>query len=135
MQLMPATAAALAGASPRQTAKSDALLDPERNLTLGQRYVQHLLAQDQIHGNLLIALAAYNAGPAAALRWQRAGPRADDPLLFLESIPLAETRIYVERVLANYWIYQLRLGQPTPTLDAVAAGDWPVYSPQHPQSD
>jgi hypothetical protein len=35
----------------------------------------------------------------------------------------------VQRVVANYWIYQLRMGQATPTLDAVAAGDWPVYTP------
>jgi soluble lytic murein transglycosylase-like protein len=133
---MPATAAALGG-DPRsqRQAKTDKLLDPEHNLTLGQRYVQQLLEQDSIHGNLLIALAAYNAGPSMALRWQRASPRHDDPLLFLESIPLAETRVYVERVLANYWIYQLRLSQPTPTLDAIAAGDWPVYSPGHSLSD
>ncbi len=129
MQLMPATAAALSDGGRHQRVKNDKLFDPEHNLTLGQRYVQHLLEQDSIHGNLLVALAAYNAGPSAALRWQRSEAHRDDPLLFLESIPLGETRVYVERVLANFWIYQLRLGQPTPTLDAIAAGDWPVYSP------
>jgi PAB1-binding protein PBP1 len=30
---------------------------------------------------------------------------------------------------ANLWIYRARLGQPLPTLDAVAAGDWPAYTP------
>jgi len=34
----------------------------------------------------------------------------------------------VQRVVANFWIYQLRMGQPTPTLDAIASGDWPVYT-------
>jgi hypothetical protein len=51
----------------------------------------------------------------------------EDPLLFVESIPVAQTRAYVERVLANYWIYRLRLGQKTPTLDAVAEGKWARY--------
>src|SRR3546814_2699478 len=52
----------------------------------------------------------------------------DDPLLFIESIPARETRVYVERVLTNLWIYRHRLGQPTPGLDAVAAGEWPRYT-------
>src|SRR3546814_11560883 len=51
-----------------------------------------------------------------------------DPLLFIESIPARETRVYVERVLTNLWIYRHRLGQPTPGLDAVAAGEWPRYT-------
>ena len=48
--------------------------------------------------------------------------------MFLESIPSEETRNFVERVLANFWIYRDRLGQKTPSLDAIAAGDWPVYT-------
>lgn len=50
-----------------------------------------------------------------------------DPLLFVESIPMAETRNFVERVMANYWIYRIRMGQPTPSLDAVAQGDRAHY--------
>ena len=48
--------------------------------------------------------------------------------LFIESIPLRETRIFIERVLANLWIYRDRLGQPTPSLDAIAEGNRPVYA-------
>ena len=55
--------------------------------------------------------------------------QADDPLLFIESLPSRETRDFVEKVVANLWIYRARLGQPLPTLDAVAAGDWPAYTP------
>ena len=51
----------------------------------------------------------------------------DDPLLFIESLPSLETRLFIERVLANFWIYRERLGQDTPSLDAVAAGNWPYY--------
>ena len=50
-----------------------------------------------------------------------------DPLLFIESIPARETRNYVERVLANLWIYRSRLGQAAPSLDRLAAGQVPFY--------
>ena len=53
----------------------------------------------------------------------------DDPLLFIESLPSGETRMFIERVLTNLWIYRARLGQATPSLDALAAGDWPTYMP------
>lgn len=51
----------------------------------------------------------------------------EDPLLFIESLPSRETRVYVQRVMTNYWIYRARLKQPTPDLDALAAGRWPSY--------
>jgi soluble lytic murein transglycosylase-like protein len=129
MQIMPRTAVFVGEGEVKRNDAKQQLMEPERNLTLGQRYVQHLLEHDQIQGNLLLAVAAYNAGPTVALKWQRKGDYKDDPLLFAEAIPYGETRAYVQRVVANYWIYQLRMGQPTPTLDAVAVGDWPVYNP------
>ncbi len=51
----------------------------------------------------------------------------DDPFLFIESIPVGETRIYVQRVLAYSWIYAARLGLPAPSLDALAAGRFPRF--------
>jgi hypothetical protein len=36
----------------------------------------------------------------------------------------------VERVIANLWMYRNRMGQVTPSLDMVAAGDWPQYAQQ-----
>jgi hypothetical protein len=50
-----------------------------------------------------------------------------DPLLFVESLPTLETRLFVERVLTNLWLYRLRLGQPAPSLHALASGEWPRY--------
>lgn len=129
MQIMPKTAVFVGEGELNRKDASTKLMEPERNLTLGQRYVQHLLEHEQIQGNLLLAVAAYNAGPTVALRWQRKGDFKDDPLLFVEGIPYGETRAYVQRVVANYWIYQLRMGQATPTLDSIAAGDWAVYTP------
>ena len=43
-------------------------------------------------------------------------------------MPARETRLFIERVLTNFWIYRARLGQPAPSLDATAAGDWPGYA-------
>ena len=51
-----------------------------------------------------------------------------DPLMFIESLPSGETRSYVQRVMASYWIYQQRLGEATSSLDAVASGRWPTYA-------
>jgi soluble lytic murein transglycosylase-like protein len=53
-----------------------------------------------------------------------------DPLLFLETLPSDETRLFTQRVVAAYWIYRQRLGQDTPSLEAVASGEWPKYQRQ-----
>lgn len=112
-----------------EDANRDALFDPSRNMELGQRYLTELLAMPEIDGNLFLATAAYNAGPGTLARWRRELSDITDPLLFIESLSFGETRDYVEKVMANFWIYQLRLGQETASLDAVADGKWPSYTP------
>ena len=71
--------------------------------------------------------AGYNAGPGRVFQWRDAFNLDHDPLMFLEMIPFVETRIYTKKVLANLWNYRARLGQPTPSLDAMAANQWPSY--------
>lgn len=130
MQIMPATARSVArrtGLTP--LGERTALVDPELNLTLAQEYMAMLLKDEHIRGNLLMFACAWNGGPKAAARWRSARAEfSSDPLLFLESIPAKESRIFTHRVLANYWIYRIRMGQPTQDLDALAAGDWPTYT-------
>ncbi|RMF13081.1 MAG: lytic transglycosylase domain-containing protein [Alphaproteobacteria bacterium] len=128
MQVMPATASFVTGDRSLRWRRSR-LYEPRFNMAVGQRYLLHLLDQQLVEGNLLMLAAAYNAGPGNLQRWLRKVRYDHDPLLFIEAIPLAETRDYVERVLANFWLYRLQLGQPTPSLDAIAAGAWPVYEP------
>lgn len=123
MQLMPATARHLAGGS----LNPEKLFDPTYNLALGQAYIQRLLADPVIDGNLFKLAAAYNSGPGNLGRWLDKMNYRDDPLLFIESMPSRETRGFVEKVMTNLWIYRARLGQPMTSLDAVVAGDWPLY--------
>lgn len=128
MQLMPRTAGVMAGRKYRGSQRHE-LLDPVLNVTLGQKYLHHLLSRQDVDGNLFYALAAYNSGPAKLREWQRRVDYRDDPLLFIESIPSRETRIFIERVLTNMWIYRLRFGQAPRSLETILSGGWPTYVP------
>lgn len=124
MQLMPATAVSLCdetNLAPAALAASGKLFEPEYNLGLGQAYVRQLASQPRIGDNLVYLLTAYNAGPNKLREWL-ATRASDDPLLFMESLPLRETRNYVERVLPHYWGYRVMLGQPLTSLRHLAAG-------------
>ncbi len=127
MQIMPATARFVAG-KPHTPANRLQLHDPAVNLKLGQRYLNFLAETDPVSGDKLRLLAAYNSGPTAFARWSADMRDNGDPLLFIESIPIDETRAFVPRVLAYTWIYAARLGLPAPSLDDLAAGEWPRYS-------
>jgi soluble lytic murein transglycosylase-like protein len=131
MQIMPATASFITG-RPASAGLRGALRDPSVNLDLGQRYVDTLAGYDAVGGNLLRLLASYNSGPGKFVRWSAAVRDGGDPLLFIEAIPVDETRAFVPRVLAYTWIYAARLHLPTPSLDELAAGGWPRYHPLQP---
>ena len=62
-------------------------------------------------------------------KWQDNTNYLNDPLFYIESIPARETRDFIERIFANLWIYRSRLGQPSPSLNAIASGAWPPYEP------
>lgn len=126
MQLMPRTASFIARDSALRKQKGK-LFAPEYNIELGQRYLQHLLDNPLVKGNIFYLAAAYNAGPGNLQKWMRELRFDDDPLLFTELIPLAETRNFVEQVITNYWIYRDRLGLPSGSLDHVTVGNWPQY--------
>ncbi len=130
MQLMPRTASFVARDRRyhRHGHKRRTLFKPEINLSLGQRYIEILLADGKIQGDLLLMAAAWNGGPGNLNKWRRKTDDLNDPLFFIESLPSRETRIFIEKVLSNLWIYRNRLGQHAPSLDAIAEGRWPVYT-------
>ncbi len=121
MQIMPYTASKLGVKDP------DTLYDPGTALSLGQKYIALLL--DRLDGSLLELGGAYNAGPQAVDRWRTTKGGANDPLLFVESIPVAETRSYVKRLMLYHWFYRRRFGQDAQSLEDTARGQWPVYHP------
>ena len=127
MQLLPSTASFVAGDRSLMQQNRGRLFLPEFNLELGQRYLRHLLETDDLRDNLLLVVAAYNGGPGNLAKWTRAMGNLDDPLMFLEKVPVRETREFVEVVIANLWIYRARMGQESPSLDSLAANTWPVY--------
>ncbi len=130
MQLMPGTASFVARDRSLRRDRDDQLFRPEFNLSLGQQYVEMLLDDRKVQGDLFRLAAAWNAGPGKLSQWwERKSRHKHDPLLFIEGLTSPETRRFIERVLANLWIYRDRLGQPTPSLDAIAAGEWPDYTP------
>lgn len=105
MQLMPATAKRVAHQVGMTVWEEDseALFHPERNIRLGSSYLGELI--NDFQGNLVYAVASYNAGPSAVKRWiGRHGQRPLDE--FVELIGYRETRGYVKRVLGSYWIYR-----------------------------
>ena len=97
------------------------LLDPALNLRIGQDYLAWLM-QRGVGPNILRTIAAYNGGPGEVLKTlQYLGGETDD-LLVMESLPAAETRDYVQKVMAAYWSYRRIFGEDTRTLDALASG-------------
>lgn len=119
MQLMPQTAARAAG-DDKLLADTAPLYDPATNLRIGQDYFD-LLLRKATNNDMLRAVAAYNGGYGSVMRAEN-GVGADDGLMVMETLPYAQTRDYVEKVMANYWIYRRLFGRPTRSLDAVASG-------------
>lgn len=128
LQIMPLTASYVAGRPELAGRARHRLHDLDLNLEIGGRYILYLADRPEIGHDLIRLLVAYNAGPGNLSRMMQSMVFNNDPLLFLESIPLHETRAYVQRVLAFSWIYASRLGRPAPSLDALAAGRWPRYA-------
>lgn len=126
MQIMPMTAQYIAHNSDLSSTR---LHDPAINLELGQRYVTYLADQDAIGGDLIRLLASYNSGPGNFARWNAALRDNGDPLLFIEAIPVAETRGFVQHVLTYTWIYAERLNLPAPSLDQLSGGAFPHFTP------
>ena len=135
MQIMPDTANFIVGGEHRPggslagSTLRAMLNDPATNLALGQRYVSYLSGSDAVDGDLIRLLASYNSGPGFFGHWGATIQGMGDPLLFIEAIPIDETRAFVPRVLTYTWIYARRLRLPTPSLDELAAGEWPRYHP------
>jgi len=101
LQVMPATAAAIANSGSNKGI-SGRLARPEFNIRLGVKHLKGLM--DLYNGDLVLVVAAYNAGSGNVSRWMKTfGKLPRD--IFIENIPFPETREYVKKVIAGIEIY------------------------------
>ena len=115
MQLMPDTGQRLASNLGLVLDGSDALLDPQTNLTLGSAYLSRMLKR--FNGSEPLATAAYNAGVKHVESWlPENGSLPGD--VWVDSIPYWETRGYVRRVMSEAVIFDWRLHPTTERLSA-----------------
>ncbi|WP_156680515.1 lytic transglycosylase domain-containing protein [Sphingomonas profundi] len=125
LQLLPGTAQLID--RHRGSSFGSNLNDPQTNIEYGQAYLEELRDGGGTGGLLPKVIAAYNAGPGSVMKWNDRRRDGGDPLLFIESIPFAETRGYVAVVLRNYWMYQRQAGVKSESLRAIAQGMWPKF--------
>ena len=106
MQLMPATAKWAAPRAGISGYHNGMLHDLDTNIALGTYYMSY--TKNLFNGQETMATAAYNAGPSRAKKWQATTPL--EGAIYAESIPFSETRLYVQKVMANAHLYATRLG-------------------------
>jgi soluble lytic murein transglycosylase len=109
LQLLPSTAAETAKRMGRRDPGPDGLFDPATNLELGAARIASLLSA--FGGNVAPALAAYNAGESVARDWWTSRPAGQEVEEWVETIPYAETRMYVKAVMADWRSYRELYGR------------------------
>jgi soluble lytic murein transglycosylase len=108
MQILPKTGRLLAKQRKVRYTKAT-LFDPNLNIELGMLYIADLTRST---GAPEYAAAAYNAGEERIAQWKAERTYDEIPEL-VESIPLTETREYVQIVVRNAAIYRLLYGDTT----------------------
>lgn len=102
MQIMPVTAEWIAWRR-GYTHERDKVFEPAYNIDMGCYLLSYLL--DYYENDLILAVAAYNAGAGSVDGWLKQSPASDGESL---DIPYAETKNYVEKVLDSYEKYKLK---------------------------
>lgn len=129
LQLLPATARAVARRGGLDTPTRDALFDPSTNLLLGTAYLREQF--ETFGGRFALVLGAYNAGPNAVRRWLPAEPREAD--VWIENVPYNETRNYIQRIVWHSTVFGWKAsGKPqrlTAWLTPISSDLSPVAAP------
>ncbi|MBE0494555.1 MAG: transglycosylase SLT domain-containing protein [Thiomicrospira sp.] len=123
MQLMPGTAQYVGKKLGYSRQQYRNLLDAQSNIELGSAYLAYLLAR--YNGHLVMATAAYNAGPKRVDHWIKGHHNlaADQ---WVDSIPFSETRKYVKAIMEYKVVFETLLDQPTQKLQTLMP---PIHSP------
>ena len=121
MQVMPSSGRVAAQQAGLPFRPNDLTTDTTYNMQLGMTELGKRLSD--YGGSMILAAAAYNAGPGNVSKWldTYGDPRSPttDPIDWIESIPFGETRNYVQRVLDNMEVYRVRLGGSGQSLQIV----------------
>ena len=107
MQIMPKTGQGIASQLKINPFNTKKMFDPTTNIQMGSFYLSSLVKR--FDGNLYLALAGYNGGPNRIDRYLKAwykDPKTFDIDDFVESIPITETRYYVQKVMESYFQYK-----------------------------
>lgn len=128
LQLLPGTAREMARKAGLTYAQGRLTTDAGYNATLGAHYLDEQLAR--FSGSYVLTFAGYNAGPRRAQEWtgRYGDPRGKDidvVVDWIERIPFAETRSYVQRVMENYQVYKMRLSDRMDIADDLVNGRRP----------
>lgn len=116
MQIMPRTGKQIARRNGIHFKGEKTLLKPEKNIAMGTLYLAELL--DRFDNNMVMATAAYNAGPHRVKQWR---PKYDNLPgdIWVETIPFKETRGYVKNILTYQAIYRYQLGKDIRLAEAI----------------
>jgi peptidoglycan lytic transglycosylase len=115
MQMLPGTATAVARRWHLPPPRKDSLFDPPVGIPLGAVYLREML--DHYSGQLALCLAAYNAGSTPVARWLPS--KSMDADIWIENIPYAETRAYVQHILEHIVAFAWVRDAVPPRLDSL----------------
>jgi len=129
MQLMPKTGSLTAKKHNIPLASNSLLYLPDKNITIGSAYLKQVM--EEYDGNIVLASAAYNAGPHRVKRWL---PEDEEKpaARWIAMVPFNETRNYIQRILAYIAIYDWRMQQPATPInkhmpDILPTGAYKAY--------
>lgn len=106
MQVMPQTGKQVAQQLDVELPSRSGLFDVDLNLNLGSAYLREML--NRYGGSLVLAAAAYNAGPARVEDWLERNAGLP-PAVWIEAISFHETREYVKSILAFAAVFEWQL--------------------------
>ncbi len=126
MQIMPRTASKINNDYRLRYGKAYTLYSLQLNIEIGQKLLNRLMNNPNAKNSILDTLIAYNAGITRLKKWKQ-NINNVEPIVFIESLPIKETRWFVKYILTDLWIYRDKLQQAKPSRALLAKGKWPMY--------
>ncbi len=114
MQLMPRTGRITARKYSIPLGGLHKLYEADKNISIGSTYLSQVM--DDYDDNVVLASAAYNAGPHRVKRWLPEDTKQEAER-WVAMVPFNETRTYIQRVLAYAAIYDWRMERPIKTME------------------